>query len=175
MTLGQYKKDFFFKRKTCKLRFHYDIFIYLIMSLHLALSTAHCPFSHSSHLLILVVPQIVNHIYTYIIKSGVHMAVFCLSCCPLISFLSPLKILYIREKTLDVCPSESFLFYNWIKLHCVYISNSSHSSAGGHQGWFLERLQGCLCCQTRQPVLDLHPMWWRREQMTTCIQRLAFL
>lgn len=67
------------------------------MSLHLALSTAHCPFFHFSHLLILVVPQIViYHIYTYIIKSRVHMAVFCLFCCP-ISFLSLLKVLHQRE------------------------------------------------------------------------------
>lgn len=68
------------------------------MSLHLALSTAHCPFSHSSHLLILVVPQIVNHIYTYIIKSGVHMAVFCLSCCPLYFLpLPPQDFIHQRE------------------------------------------------------------------------------
>lgn len=67
------------------------------MSLHLALSTAHCPFFHFSHLLILVVPQIViYHIHTYIIKSRVHMAVFCLFCCP-ISFLSLLKVLHQRE------------------------------------------------------------------------------
>lgn len=46
------------------MRFHYNIFIYLIMSLHVPLSTLHCPLSQFSHLLILVVPQIViYHIY----------------------------------------------------------------------------------------------------------------
>lgn len=92
------------------------------MSLHLPLSTLHCPLSHFSHLLILVVPQIViYHIYTYIIKSRVHMQYFVFLVALLFPSSPPFKILHQRENIRYLPFWDIFILQLNKSPLCVYI------------------------------------------------------